>query len=62
MITNTPVVVYIRLIFSRTYLRNVIAWYYATLYNAEIEFVLGDAADQLNEYGGIGATLHYSVR
>jgi hypothetical protein len=33
----------------------------ATLHNAEIEFVLGDAAAKLNQFGGIGACLYYSA-
>ncbi len=27
---------------------------------AEVEFVYGEAADKLNEFGGIGAKLYYS--
>ncbi len=33
----------------------------ATIGGAEVEFVYGEAADKLNEIGGIGATLYYSV-
>lgn len=33
----------------------------ATIHNAAIEFVMGEGADKLNEYGGIGATLHYTA-
>ena len=32
----------------------------ATINNADIEFVLGEGAEKLNEYGGIGASLYYS--
>ena len=32
----------------------------AIINNAEIEFVLGEGAEKLNEYGGIGASLYYS--
>ncbi len=33
----------------------------ATVAGAGIEFVYGPAADQLNEFGGIGALLYYSA-
>jgi peptide subunit release factor 1 (eRF1) len=32
----------------------------ATVHGAGIEFVYGEGADKLNEFGGIGATLYYS--
>jgi len=32
----------------------------ATIHGADIEFVFGDAANRLNEFGGIGASLYYS--
>ncbi len=32
----------------------------ATVGGAEIEFVFDEAANRLNEFGGIGATLYYS--
>ena len=32
----------------------------AVISGAEVEFVFGEAADKLNEYGGVGAMLYYS--
>lgn len=33
----------------------------AVLSNAAIEFVYGEGADKLNQYGGIAADLYYSL-